>query len=471
MDNEAEDNNRNNFRCRDNPIKHLNLDFVGEDGEIDKFKYYIGPQTKLYNILDKFGELDRHEIAYGVQKHDAKTRPRGLRWLETQDALDPLLSELYKDLVLADDENYYLVVSKLNLKNPPPVLDVSDPTRIVDTSAEERAQIGQAVYYLSDLYLDARGQLADMRRLVNLQRQPLNPRARLDSQKVNVTANLSKIAQLQELQEDWDHFQGMEDVGTKFRKSPFQRLILVFQDLKRLSFDWEINKVLKVAIESSPYFRVYAGTSATAREELKLLVYPDLPDGANTWLDRLLVQRRELWAQWRVVEDHPQTQRHKGETRVTEELEEALQVELMKLGKEYAALFALSYHGPCVAIPDTSRLGADPTSKWDARGGAFRVSRAGKTASLTDPGGLHKELGREFMQSYMVALDACGTRLSEVVPVVITEFSGRVQAAIQELQAELQTTLATDKRGGHAGGIVVGSARTLLEMDGVLGTL
>ena len=62
---------------------------------------------------------------------------------------------------------------------------------------------------------------------------------------------------------------------------------------------------------------------------------------------------------------------------MTEELEEALQVELMKLGKEYAALFALSYHGPCVAIPDTSRLGADPTSKWDARGGAFRVSRAG----------------------------------------------------------------------------------------------
>jgi len=186
MDNEAEDNNRDNFRCRDNPIKHLNVDNVAEDGQIYKFQYYIRPQTKLTDITNKFCECTRDEIAYGVQKHDGKTRPRGLRWLETQDARDPLLSELYKNLVLADDENYYLVVSKLNLKNPPPTLDVSDPTRIVDTSAKERAQIAQAVYYLSDLYFDARGQLADMRRLVNLQR----PRARLDSQEVNLASSI-----------------------------------------------------------------------------------------------------------------------------------------------------------------------------------------------------------------------------------------------------------------------------------------
>jgi len=283
------------------------------------------------------------------------------------------------------------------------------------------------------------------------------------SQKVNLVGTVlpKKIEQLQTLLQEWRSMEGRGDVGTKFRKldtprhiGPFQRLILEFQDLKRVSFEWgEWSKELRVAIKSSPYFRnlsnhVYASTSAYATD-------PDLPDGENTWLERLLVQRRELWAQWRVVETHPQTQRHKGETPVTEELEETLRVELMKLGREYAALFALSHYGPCVAIPDTSRLGADPTSKWDAQGGAFRVrSSVGKPASLTDPGHLLLQLKQEdewedkgmlkrVKNEYMVALDACGTRLSEVVPVVITEFSGRVQAAIEELQAELQEVLVS----------------------------
>ena len=304
------------------------------------------------------------------------------------------------------------------------------------------------------------------------------------SQKVNLVAVIPrKIDQLQKLQKEWEGMVGRGDVGTKFRKwntpvdvGPFQRLILEFRDLKKMLNDWEIEDVLKAAIRSSPYFRVYTGTSAYAREELKLLVYPDLPDGANTWLDRLLVQRRELWEQWRVVEDHPQTQRHKGETRVTEELEEALRVELMKLGKEYAALFVLSHYGPCVAIPDTSRLGADPTSKWDARGGAFLVrDKAGKPASLRDPGHLLLELKKEG--EYMVALDACGTRLSEVVPAVINEFSERVQAAIQELRAEEQEVLvsiAVDKgppalRHGPEANANLARMRGLLALGAPLG--
>ena len=146
------------FRDKDNPVKYLNVDFVSEDGDIDPFRYYIRMGiTKLTDITNQFCECTLHEIAYGVQKHDAKTRPRRLRWLETEDAprTDPILSELYQDLVLADDENYYLVISKLNL-NSPPTLDVSDTTRIVDTSSNKRKQIGNAVYWLSDLYLDAR---------------------------------------------------------------------------------------------------------------------------------------------------------------------------------------------------------------------------------------------------------------------------------------------------------------------------
>ena len=304
------------------------------------------------------------------------------------------------------------------------------------------------------------------------------------SQKVNLAVVIPrKIDQLQKLQQEWQRMEGRGDVGTKFRKwntpvdvGPFQRLILEFRDLKRMLNDWETEDVLRNAIKSSPYFRVYTGTSAYAREELKLREYPDLPDGANTWLDRLLVQRRELLAQWRVVEDQPQTKRHEGETRVTEELEEALRVELMKLGKEYATLFALSHYGPCVAIPDTSRLGADPTSKWDARGGAFQVrSSAGKPASLTDPGHLLLQLKEE--SQYMEALDACGTRLSEVVPAVINEFSERVQAAIQELRAEEQEVLvsiAVDKgppalRPGPEANANLARMRGLLALGAPLG--
>jgi len=187
---------------------------------------------------------------------------------------------------------------------------------------------------------------------------------------------------------------------------------------------------LTAPMHASPYYWSYARLTR------------DAPNGANTWLDRLMVQRRQLIAQWDVVQNHPQTRRHTTQTRVIEDLEDDLWIELMNLGKEYAALFVLTHYGPCVAIPDTSRLGADPTSKWGAQGGAFRVrSSAGKPASLTDPGHLLLELKKEG--EYMVALDACGTRLSEVVPAVITEFSGRVQAAIQELQAEQQEVLVS----------------------------
>jgi len=123
-----------------------------------------------------------------------------------------------------------------------------------------------------------------------------------------------------------------------------------------------------------------------------------------------------------------------------------LRIELMSLGKEYAALFVLTHYGPCIAIPDPSPLGADPTTKWDAQGGPFQVtSSAGIRAPLTDPGRLHLAL---HQGEYMVALDGCGTRLSEVVPAVFAEFSGRVQAAVQELQAELQevvVSIAVDK--------------------------
>lgn len=264
------------------------------------------------------------------------------------------------------------------------------------------------------------------------------------SQKVNLVHTVlpSKLAQLQTLQQDWGRLHNAGDVGTWLRKwrtprdaGPFQRLILEFQDLVNLSGIWEANHALTAPMHASPYY--FPGAPQTRLA----------PDGANTWLDRLMVQRRQLIAQWHVVENHPQTQRHVSQTRVTEDLDETLRLELVNLGKEYAALFALTHYGPCVAIPDTSRLGADPTRKWDARGGPFQVtSAAGIPARLQDPGRLHLALHEEA--DYMLALDACGTRLSELVPAVLTEFSIRVQAAVQQIQAEMQEVLismAVDK--------------------------
>ena len=48
----------------------------------------------------------------------------------------------------------------------------------------------------------------------------------------------------------------------------------------------------------------------------------------------------------------------KGSQKVN--LADDLRIELMSLGKEYAALFVLTHYGPCIAIPDPSPLGADP---------------------------------------------------------------------------------------------------------------
>lgn len=259
------------------------------------------------------------------------------------------------------------------------------------------------------------------------------------SQKLNLVYTVlpGKIAQLQTLQQDWERMKSAGDVGTWLRKwrtprdaGPFQRLILEFQDLINLSGIWQANHRLTAAMHASPYYWPDARQTREA------------PNGANTWLDRLMVQRIQLITQWHVVENHPQTQRHVSQTRVTEDLDQGLLLELVNLGKEYAALFALTHYGPCVAIPDTSRLGADPTRKWDARGGPFQVTSSARIpARLEDPGSLHLALHEEA--DYMLALDACGTRLSETVPEVINEFSGRVQAAIREIQAEMQEVLVS----------------------------
>ena len=66
------------------------------------------------------------------------------------------MKDLFGDASLADDETYYLVVSQLNLR---------------DTHAlPDGMQIGDAVWYLGDLYRDANGGLANMRRSVNQER-------------------------------------------------------------------------------------------------------------------------------------------------------------------------------------------------------------------------------------------------------------------------------------------------------------
>ena len=117
------------------------------------------------------------------------------------------------------------------------------------------------------------------------------------------------------------------------------------------------------------------------------------PDGENPWLDRFLFAVEEVTQAYQVVLALKPRTRERTTLPVAQ-LEPDLQAALLALKAEYAALFALSRHAPCARLPDPSRAGRDPASKWFAGGGTFVVysPALGMPVPLTDPGGLSRAL-------------------------------------------------------------------------------
>ena len=115
-------------------------------------------------------------------------------------------------------------------------------------------------------------------------------------------------------------------------------------------------------------------------------------DGANTWLDRFLVASDELCRSEILVRLHPQMGRLRGGAQ--EDIEPELLTLLTALKAEYAAVYALSLWSPDTRIPDPSRAGRDPDSKWYANGGTFVVWRSEREGyvPLSDPQGVQTEL-------------------------------------------------------------------------------
>ena len=61
-----------------------------------------------------------------------------------------------------------------------------------------------------------------------------------------------------------------------------------------------------------------------------------------------------------------------------EDIEPDLETSLTVLKAEYVAVYALSLFTPDTRIPDPSRAGRDPASKWYADGGTFVVWSIGR---------------------------------------------------------------------------------------------
>ena len=180
-------------------------------------------------------------------------------------------------------------------------------------------------------------------------------------------------------------------------------------------------------------------------------------DGANTWLDRFLIAADEFNRALLRVEWHPRMQRllHLQLTGVDidedEDSDDDEQLEserdfreaLCAMKAEYAAVYALSLWSPETRIPDPSRVGRDPESKWFADGGTFvvwSVQRQGYVP-LQDPQGVQAELLREPEQAgdeqvYIDLLKVLEMLLVNL-PGDFGDFEARIEAKIVSLEAEL----------------------------------
>jgi hypothetical protein len=167
-------------------------------------------------------------------------------------------------------------------------------------------------------------------------------------------------------------------------------------------------------------------------------------DGGNTWLDRFLVASDELCRAEAIVLHHPQMVRLQQGAQ--EAIEASLLAALTVLKAEYAAVYALSIWSPGTRIPDPSRAGRDPGSKWFANGGTFVVWRSKRDGyvPLQDAQGVQAELLRvrpydndDGYGDYVDVLRNFGHLLVNL-PGDFGDFGARIAAKVASLEAELQ---------------------------------
>ena len=93
----------------------------------------INPTEKVSALFDRtnfFKEWRRYRVAYGVQK--GRGTPSFVKWAQPMTVqYDPTIQELFSDITLEAEESYFLLISRLDVSNPPPASCKDDVDRAV----------------------------------------------------------------------------------------------------------------------------------------------------------------------------------------------------------------------------------------------------------------------------------------------------------------------------------------------------
>jgi hypothetical protein len=114
-------------------------------------------RTTVASIVESLTPCNYLEIAYGVKIKEPGMAwtipPSRLKWVNNRPWTENMtMQELFRDVPKADNERYYIVVSRLDVKTK-----YTNPTYVL--------RVHNAVYWLKDLYCDINGML---RSLLNL---------------------------------------------------------------------------------------------------------------------------------------------------------------------------------------------------------------------------------------------------------------------------------------------------------------
>lgn len=101
----------------------VNMERLNADGTLTVTGWgMINPTDKVSALFDRtnfFREWRSYRVAYGHQK--GRDTPTFVRWTQPMTAqYDPTIQELFTDITLLANESYFLLISRLDVSNPPP---------------------------------------------------------------------------------------------------------------------------------------------------------------------------------------------------------------------------------------------------------------------------------------------------------------------------------------------------------------
>lgn len=141
---------------------YVSLELVGSTGRRwhTSALLYTGGET-VHSIVKQMCHTPCNylEFAYGVKRIEPGVewtiRPSRLKWVVNKPwRAGMTMQELFHNVPKAENERYYLVMSRLDLKTKP-----TDPIGVV--------ALPNAVYWLKDLYVDINGKLRDLKALAD----------------------------------------------------------------------------------------------------------------------------------------------------------------------------------------------------------------------------------------------------------------------------------------------------------------